>query len=267
MNTFEYTLDDLQFVMIREMSIQLLEQAYNTYPFEYQSSDKATRLEELVYTKYKYSTEQVIGKSSQTLTKTFKQEYVNEIVFWALHLSWVTQTGHYSENINKQLRSGKLQTLPKKNFVELFDNVRFSEEERAFLEKQYYQEYDSLHEAFLIGLLRLPGPETRQFFRHRNDFDLENTDCTDLFSECCSRNNTFAPQIYQLFVEHDSKTDWNIFELQTKELLRSVLTDQKNPKTGLKYDQSTLQKVRSRFSKEMKLIQHGLDFSTNNDSD
>jgi hypothetical protein len=276
MTRVELSLFKLSFESIRNCAFEFLEQAYQTDNYEYESREKAIRLERLIYQKIIIWTKSILGTlTKDVLSGPFLEEYIHEVVFWGLHLSLVTYTGNYSIIINNYLRNGRLTVLPKKKvkiiYPELFQNKRFSEEERIYLEQKYIDEYETLKEAFVLGCTR--EQHNPEFFRKRDDFDLDDLDCTDLFSECYQRRLSIqvstptcsCPIIYQLFAERcDNGGEWDIFELPTKELIKTILESKINPITNLRYDQATIQKVRKKFPCEMKLIQRNLELLSTN---
>lgn len=266
MTTLELDIVKLPFSEVREVALDFLEQAYQTDPNEHQSRERANRLEGLIMSRVKDLT-QKLSQSPETL-ECIIEKYIEDVVTWGLHLSQCTYTGFYSLTINRALRKDAFYELPPtqkvKIFPELYCNQRLSEEEKCLLEQRYQNEFAALKEAFYMG----EYCQQPQFFRDVTDTDLEDADCFDLYSECYNRlmnsngaHTSYSCPLYvQLLIEftHEYTDPYVIFEIPTKELLLSMLTDKINPETGFSYDPATVNKVRSKFSTELKLIQFNL---------
>lgn len=258
MTTFEFDIIELPFSEIRINALNFLQQAYETEPNEFQARARANRLEELIMQQIQILIDDANGEVNSAIEET----YINKVVALGLHLAQTTQTGFYALSLNNYLRQTCFYELPTMLFPELHINTTLSDQERFTLKQNHQLEYMALKEAFQLGQYC----QNSQYFRNIEDFDLADTECTDLYSECYNRlmcaeghciQSYSCPPFTQLFVEI-TQNNHAVFEISTKHLLWTILTDKINPATGFKYDMATIQKVRQKFFKELKLIQLNL---------
>uniref|UniRef100_A0A6C0IWV9 Uncharacterized protein n=1 Tax=viral metagenome TaxID=1070528 RepID=A0A6C0IWV9_9ZZZZ len=234
--------------LIRQIALDLLEQAYQTDPSQTLSREHANRLEGLLARHFGGTTEGFNRvRSGPDLDK-----YIDQVIKVALHLSSETWTGFCSWQSNRLLReTGPPLDLPvwksEEFFPELHLNRTLSEEERSSALERVEMEREALMRAFRSALDR--GEFEPRFFGSDDSLYL------NYYEQVCLEKGVpviKCPPPNQTFVELGPK-GVQTFTIPTRQFVKSIL-EGRNPLTGSSYSVETIQRARGRFPIELKLL-------------
>lgn len=222
--------------LVRQMALELLEQAFRTDSSQTLSRERANRLEAL-------------------LARHLNRRYVSRVVELALGLSLDTWTGRSSLHLNGVLRGQLLPVdliwwKPEQLFPELELNQNLSQEERLDCQTRVDRERQALTRAFHWAL-------AQQLIEPRF-FGLDDALYWNFYEQVCLEEGATTvkrPSQQQLVEWGPSGVE--VFQLEIGELLRSAVQGV-NPITQRAYSLETLRRIRGRFQIELKLLEFSL---------